>query len=54
MISDKRLDSATHRDFFRWTGPVDRFRNLYDFEFSAGTYWDGGVLEVSDQRGTVL
>ena len=27
--------------------PVLSFRNNFDTEFSDGTYWDGGVLEVS-------
>jgi hypothetical protein len=44
-ISDKVLDS---RDIAITTdAAVLSFRNNFDTEFSDGTFWDGGVLEVS-------
>ena len=44
-ISDKVLDT---RDITITTdAAVLSFRNNFDTEFSMGTYWDGGVLEVS-------
>ena len=44
-ISDKVLDSLPIT--INSTSPMMSFRNNFDTEFSAGTYWDGGVLEVS-------
>ena len=44
-ISDKVLDS---RDIaINTDAAVLSFRNNFDTEFSMGTFWDGGVLEVS-------
>ncbi len=45
VISDKRLDTP---NIVIGTGSaLLSFRNNYDFEFSDGTFWDGGVLEIS-------
>ena len=45
IVSDKVLDRAGV--VVSSTAPVLSFRNNFDTEFSDGTYWDGGVLEVS-------
>jgi hypothetical protein len=45
VISDKRLISRPI--VISSAAAVVSFRNRYDFEFSMGTYWDGGVLEAS-------
>jgi hypothetical protein len=44
-VSDKQLNTPA----FIVTSPLAQliFRNNYNMEFSGGTYWDGGVLEVS-------
>jgi hypothetical protein len=44
-VSDKQLNTPA----FLVTSPLAQlfFRNNYNMEFSGGTYWDGGVLEVS-------
>ena len=49
VTSDKRLDSRSYTIFSE--AAQISFRNNYDFEFSDGTYWDGGVLEVSINGG---
>ena len=49
VISDKRLDS---RPILISSAAAEiTFRNNYDIEFSDGTFWDGGVLEVSINGG---
>ena len=45
IISDKVLDRAGV--VINSGAPVLSFRNNFDTEFSDGTYWDGGVLEIS-------
>jgi hypothetical protein len=45
VISDKVLDRAGV--VISSTAPVLSFRNNFDTEFSDGTFWDGGVVEVS-------
>jgi hypothetical protein len=45
VISDKVLDRSGV--VINSASPVLSFRNNYDTEFSDGTYWDGGVLEIS-------
>jgi hypothetical protein len=45
IISDKVLDRAGVA--INSAAPVISFRNNFDTEFSEGTYWDGGVLEIS-------
>jgi hypothetical protein len=52
VISDKRLDSRPIA-ISSATAQVS-FRNNYDFEFSMGTFWDGGVLEVSVNGGAFV
>jgi hypothetical protein len=42
--SDKVLDRTV---VINSASPVLSFRNNFDTEFSDGTYWDGGVLEIS-------
>ena len=42
--SDKVLDRSV---VINSASPVLSFRNNFDTEFSDGTYWDGGVLEIS-------
>ena len=49
VISDKRLDSRAIA--ISSAAAQISFRNNYDFEFSDGTYWDGGVLEASINGG---
>jgi hypothetical protein len=44
-ISDKYLDTPSI-SIISASAQV-RFRNYFDTEFTNGTYWDGGVLEVS-------
>ncbi len=44
-LSDKYLDTPSLS--ITSTSAQLRFRNSFDTEFSNGTYWDGGVLEVS-------
>ena len=44
-ISDKYLDTPSISIIS--ASPQLRFRNYFDTEFTNGTYWDGGVLEVS-------
>ena len=47
-VSDKVLDTP---DIHITSGTAQlSFRNNFDTEFSSGTYWDGGVLEVSSQN----
>ncbi len=48
VISDKVLDRGGV--VINSVAPVLSFRNNYDTEFSDGTYWDGGVLEVSSSN----
>lgn len=48
VISDKVLDRSGV--VISSTSPVLSFRNNFDTEFSDGTYWDGGVLEVSSSN----
>ena len=43
-ISDKVVDRQVT---INSTSPVLSFRNNFDAEFSDGTFWDGGVLEIS-------
>jgi hypothetical protein len=45
VISDKVLDRAGVA--INSSAPVLSFRNNFNTEFSDGTYWDGGVVEVS-------
>ena len=45
IISDKVLDRSGVA--INSAAPVISFRNNFDTEFSEGTYWDGGVLEIS-------
>ena len=45
VISDKRLNSRPIT--ISSASAQVSFRNRYDFEFSMGTFWDGGVLEAS-------
>jgi hypothetical protein len=45
VISDKVLDRSGV--VISSGAPVLSFRNNFDTEFSDGTYWDGGVVEVS-------
>jgi len=45
VISDKVLDRSGV--VINSAAPVLSFRNNFDTEFSDGTYWDGGVLEIS-------
>ena len=45
IISDKVLDRAGVA--INSGAPVISFRNNFDTEFSEGTFWDGGVLEIS-------
>jgi hypothetical protein len=45
VISDKVLDRSGV--VINSTAPVLSFRNNFNTEFSDGTYWDGGVVEVS-------
>jgi hypothetical protein len=52
VISDKRLDSRPIA--ISSAAAVISFRNNYDFEFSMGTFWDGGVLEVSINGGAFV
>ena len=52
VISDKRLDSRPIT--ISSASAQVSFRNRYDFEFSMGTFWDGGVLEVSVNGGPFL
>ncbi len=44
-IGDKRLDTANIA--IPSASAQLRFRNSFNMEFSGGTYWDGGVLEIS-------
>ncbi len=52
VISDKRLDSRPIA--ISSASASISFRNNYDFEFSMGTFWDGGVLEVSINGGAFV
>ncbi len=52
VISDKRLDSRPIA--ISSASAQVSFRNRYDFEFSMGTFWDGGVLEVSVNGGAFV
>jgi hypothetical protein len=45
VISDKVLDRSGV--VINSSAPVLSFRNNFNTEFSDGTYWDGGVVEVS-------
>ena len=45
VVSDKVLDRAGV--VINSSAPVLSFRNNFNTEFSDGTYWDGGVLEVA-------
>lgn len=45
VISDKVLDRSGVA--INSSAPVLSFRNNFNTEFSDGTYWDGGVVEVS-------
>jgi hypothetical protein len=45
VISDKVLDRAGV--VINSAAPVLSFRNNFNTEFSDGTYWDGGVVEVA-------
>ena len=52
VVSDKRLDSRPIA--ISSAAAQISFRNNWDFEFSDGTYWDGGVLEVSVNGGAFV
>ena len=52
VVSDKVLDSRPIA--ISSASAQISFRNWFSFEFSDGTFWDGGVLEVSINGGAFV